>query len=196
MNGSSTAAKVAGIIANDWQLSGVFTGTSGATYDATYSYNANGGNVNLTGSPSYAARIKVLGDTGSGCSSDPYKQFNTAAFAGPGYNSTGLESGANLLAGCFDKTTDLSIARNIRLGGNRQAQFRIDAFNVFNTVVISGRVSQLQLNSPTDLTVRNPQFNADGTLNPARVKPKDAGFGAANAAQDMRSIQVQLRFQF
>ena len=152
--------------------------------------------MNLTGSPSYAARIKITGDPGSGCSSDPYKQFNTGAFSGPGYNSTGLESGANLLGGCFDKTTDLSIARNIRLGGNRLAQFRIDAFNVFNTVVIDGRVAQLQLNSPTDLTVRNPQFNGDGTLNPARIKPKDAGFGAANSAQAMRSIQVQLRFQF
>ena len=69
-------------------------------------------------------------------------------------------------------------------------------FNVFNTSVIDGRVTQLQLNSPTDLTVRNAQFNADGTLNQARVKPRDAGFGAASTAQAMRTIQIQLRFQF
>ena len=59
--------------------------------------------MNLTGSPSYAARIRVVGDPGSGCSDDQYAQFNTAAFAGPTYNSLGLESGANLLAGCFEK---------------------------------------------------------------------------------------------
>ena len=74
-------------------------------------------------------------------------------------------------------------------------------FNAFNTIVIDGRVTQLQLNSPTDLTILNPQFNADGSINVtsngvARVKPKDAGYGAANSAQAMRSVQVQLRFQF
>ena len=144
------------------------------------------------------ARIRVIGVPGSGCSSDQYAQFDTAAFAAPTSNSTGLESGANLLSGCFDRTTDLSIARNIRIGGGgqRQVQLRVDMFNVLNTVVIDGRVTQLQLNSPTDPTVRNAQFNADGSLNQARVKPKDAGFGAANSAQAMRSIQVQLRFQF
>jgi len=68
--------------------------------------------------------------------------------------------------------------------------------NSFNTVVIDGRVTQLQLNSPTDLTVRNNQYLADGSLNPARLKPRDAGYGAANSAQAMRSAQVQLRFQF
>ena len=132
----TSATKVVGAIINDWQLSGVFTGTSGARYDATYSYNANGGNVNLTGSPSYAARIKVVGDPGSGCSDNQYAQFDTSAFAGPSYNSLGLESGASLLGGCFENITDLSIARNIRLGGGRQVQLRVDMFNAFNTVVL------------------------------------------------------------
>ena len=98
----STVGKVAGAVINDWQLSGVFTGTSGSRYDSTFSYNSNGSSVNLTGSPSYAARIKVVGDPGSGCSDDQYAQFNTAAFAGPGYNSLGLESGSNLMGGCFE----------------------------------------------------------------------------------------------
>lgn len=200
----SAAAKVVGAVINDWQLSGVFTGTSGARYDATYSYNAAGQNVNLTGSPNYAARIKVVGDPGSGCSDDQYAQFNTAAFAGPGYNSLGLESGSSLLGGCFERIMDLSIARNIRIGGARQMQLRVDMFNAFNTVVLGAaanassdnRVNQLQLNSPTDLTIRNNQFLADGTVNPARLKPRDAGFGAARGALDMRTVQVQLRFQF
>ncbi len=127
---------------------------------------------------------------------DQYRQFNTSAFAGPSHNSNGLESGSNLLGGCFDKTTDLSIARNFRIRGGRQAQIRVEMFNAFNTVVIDGRVTQLQLNSPTDLTVRNNQYLADGSLNPLRLKPRDAGYGAANSAQAMRSVQVQLRFQF
>ena len=51
--------------------------------------------MNLTGSPNYLARIVLNGDPGSGCSSNQYKQFNTAAFSGPTYHSIGAESGAN-----------------------------------------------------------------------------------------------------
>ena len=80
----SGAGRVLGAIANGWQVSGVFTGGSGAPYDATYTYQANGRTVNLTGSPSYLARIKLVGDPGSGCSSNQYAQFNAAAFQGPG----------------------------------------------------------------------------------------------------------------
>ena len=53
---------------------------------------------------------------------------------GPTYGSVGLESGRNLLIGCPNKMVDLSLARTIRLGGSRQLQFRVDAFNAFNTV--------------------------------------------------------------
>jgi hypothetical protein len=105
--------------------------------------------------------------------------------------------------GCFDHTTDLSIARNIKIGkGQKQIQLRIDAFNVFNTVVYSGVSSQLQLNSPTDLTVRNPEFNSDGTFaltgTPAvqRTRPQDAGYGAVTSAQSLRTMQGQIRFSF
>ena len=183
-------------IANDWQLSSVLTAGSGSTYDVSYSYQTAGANVNLTGSPSYAARVRIVGDPGSGCSSNQYGQFNTAAFAGPNYGSLGLESGRNYLTGCPDKTLDFAIARNFRLGGSRTAQFRIDLFNAFNTVVIDGRVTQLQLTNPTTQVVRNNQYNADGSVNAERLTPRTAGFGAANGAQDMRSVQIQLRFQF
>jgi hypothetical protein len=91
---------------------------------------------------------------------------------------------------------DLAIARNIRLGGARQAQIRLELFNAFNDVVINGRQTQLQLRSPTDQTVLNSQYNADGSINQARLTPRNAGFGAATSAQAMRSAQVQLRFNF
>ena len=192
----NTTSKVLGAVINDWQLSGVFTGTSGPRFAPTFQYQNNGGNVNLTGSPSYAARINVIGDPGSGCSDNQYAQFNTAAFTGPAYNSLGLESGSNLMGGCFENIMDLSIARNIRIGGGRQIQLRVDMFNAFNTVVIDGRVGQLQLVSPTDQTVRNSQFLPNGEVNPARLRPEDAGFGAANGAANLRTVQMQLRFQF
>jgi hypothetical protein len=196
LSDASPALRAVGYVVNNWQVSGVLTAGSGAPYDATFLYNANGAPINLTGSPSYNARIAITGDPGSGCSSDPYKQFNTAAFTGPLYGSLGLESGRNQLRGCPDHTVDLAIARNIPLGGSRNAQLRVDLFNAFNSVVYNAVATQLQLNSPTDQTVRNSQYNADGTLVQTRLIPQNAGFGAVTAAQAMRTVQIQLRFQF
>ena len=69
-------------------------------------------------------------------------------------------------------------------------------FNAFNTTVINARQTQVQYNSPTDLTLRNSQFLADGSVDPARLKPNNAGFGAATGAQNMRNLQLTVRFQF
>ena len=184
------------LIVNDWQLSGVVTAGSGAAYDISYAYQTGGANVNITGSPSYGGRVRIEGDPGSGCSSNQYGQFNTAAFQGPAYGSVGLESGRNYMNGCFDKTVDLSVARNIRLGGSRTAQIRFDIFNALNTVVYSSRATQLQLSDPQTQIVRNGQYNTDGSINPSRLRPSTAGFGAATNAQSMRAVQIQLRFQF
>jgi hypothetical protein len=188
--------RVLSYLTNDWQLSGIITAGSLAPYDISYSYQTGGENINLTGSPSYAARTVIAGDPGSGCSSDQYAQFNTSAFRGPTYGSVGLESGRNYMSGCMDHTMDMAIARNFPIPGGRNIQLRADVFNVFNSVVINARQTQLQLTNPTDQAVRNAQFNADGSVNAARLRPRDAGFGAATGAQDMRSVQLQLRFQF
>ena len=193
---ASSLRRTLGYIVNDWQLSGVLTAGSGAPYDVSYTYQSGGSNVNLTGSPNYAARTVIRGDTGSGCSGNQFGQFNVASFAGPTTGSLGNESGRNYLVGCPDKTVDASLVRNIRFGGGRSIELRADIFNVFNTVVFSGRQAQLQLVSPTNQTVRNNQYLADGTLNQERLIPRNAGFGAVSGAQAMRSTQLQVRFRF
>jgi hypothetical protein len=195
-SGSGAGKKVVGYIVNDWQLSGVLTANSANKYDLTYSYQNNGANRNLTGSPDYGARILYVGDPGSGCSDNQYAQWNAAAVTGPTFNSVGLESGRNIMAGCPDKTVDLSILRSIRVGGSRQLQFRLDVFNAFNVAIINARQTQLQYNNPVDKTILNAQYNADGSLNQARLTPRTAGFGAATTAQNMRNLQLSFRFQF
>ena len=195
-SGSGAGKKVVGYILNDWQLSGVLTANSANKYDLTYSYQNNGANRNLTGSPDYAARILYVGDPGSGCSDNQYAQWNAAAVTGPTFNSLGLESGRNILAGCPDKTVDLSVLRSVRVGGSRQLQFRLDIYNAFNVAIINARQTQLQYNNPVDRTILNPQFLADGSVNPARLTPRTAGFGAATGAQNMRNMQLSIRFQF
>jgi hypothetical protein len=192
----SALGHVVGAILNDWRLAGVWTAGSGAAYDLGYSYNANGGSVNLTGSPDYGARIVYTGDPGSGCSDDEYRQFNVNAVTGPTFGSTGLESGRNLLRGCFDNRVDMALSRDIRMGASRVLEFRLDVFNVFDTIIITNRQGQIQYNSPTDLTLRNSQTRADGSLDPARIPPRNAGFGAATGAAALRSMQIQVRFRF
>ena len=59
--------------------------------------------------------MRIVGDIGSGCSSDPLRQFTAAGFAPPLVGSVGLESGADYLRGCFQSALDMSIARNIKL---------------------------------------------------------------------------------
>jgi hypothetical protein len=196
------------LIVNDWQLSGIWTGSTGGpvdingtlqpgAYTISPSYQNGGGNVNLTGSPDFGPRIRLVGDPGDGCSSDPYRQFNIAAFQGPPVGSVGLDSGNNYLSGCFSSVLDLSIARNIRLGGGRNLQLRVDMFNAPNSAQIVGRNTTLTLSSPADpVTPQNSPFLPDGTLNPARIRPNSAGFGAANAWQTPRNLQAYIRFSF
>ncbi len=208
-NAPSSFGRVGHYLLNDWQLSGVLTAGSAyqpaapqannqtnGRYDLTFQYQNNGANVNLTGSPDYAARIVYVGDPGSGCSTTSTQQFNTTAVTGPQYGSVGLESGRNLLGGCANKTVDLAIAKNIRLRGNSTLQFRLDVFNVFNIVIINDRERNVIYRSPTDLTIVNSQYLPDGSLDPARLTPRTAGFGAATGAQPMRNLQVQIRFAF
>jgi hypothetical protein len=189
--------KKIGYVVNDWQLSGVWSGRTGQAYSIAYSYQSGGGNVNLTGSPDYGARVNIVGSPGSGCSADPLRQFNTAAFIGPAPGSVGLDSGAGYLRGCFSSTLDLSIARSIRIGGSRSIQLRADVFNAPNLAGITARNTTMNLNSPSDpRTITNLPFDANGNVIAARAVPNGAGFGVATAYQNPRSVQLQIRFMF
>jgi hypothetical protein len=203
MKGATGGKRVLAAIVNDWQLSSVWTAATGTPYDVTFSYQNGGSSVNLTGSPDFPARIRIVGDPGKGCSSNQYAQFNAAAFQGPLVGSTGLESSNNYLVGCFQSALDLSLQREIPFGGSRRLQLRVDIFNAPNQAIIipqngaNGRVTTLTLSNPSDpSTIVNNQFNADGSLNQTRARPQNAGFGAANAWQNPRTVQAYIRFKF
>ena len=187
-------------LTRDWQISGVLTAGSGAAYSLGYSYQNNGGNVNITGSPDWAGRVILLDPAGlgSGCSDNQYAQFNASTVQGPSYGSVGMESGRNYLRGCWTKQLDLSVVRRIRfVGGEKyRIELRADVFNATNAVQINNRNTTVQFNNPTSMTAVNNQFNADGSLNQGRLTPRSAGFGAATGALAMRNIQLQLRLQF
>jgi hypothetical protein len=185
-------------ILKDWTVSGIWSAASGTAYAVTPSYTSNGANVNLTGSPDYAARVNVISDPGGGCSSDPLRQFTTTAFSGPVPGSVGLESGNGYLRGCFTSQLDLSIARSIQVGvGTGSVQFRLDVFNLFNQAAVTNRNTTMQMASPsTPNTITNLPFDAAGNVIETRSRPRGAGFGVATDYQSPRTMQMQLRFAF
>jgi hypothetical protein len=152
---------------NDCQLSGVLTAGSGSHYDISYNCQSKGGNVNLTGSPDYAPRIVYVGD-GSGCSDNQFAQVNTGAVTGPQVFSTGSSRRAiSSSAAAITRWTWRSRGTVVSAAGGA-----------------------------TDLTLRNSQTLADGTIDPSRRTPRTAGFGAATGAQAMRNLPVTVRFSF
>jgi hypothetical protein len=197
LHSTQGAMKAVGWVVNDWQLSGFWTGRTGTPYAVAFSYQNGGGNVNLTGSPDYPARVLVVGDPGGGCSGDIHQMFSTAAFQGPATGSVGLESGNGYLRNCFTSTLDLSVMRLFRLGKEHTAQIRLDLFNAPNASAVTGVQNTMNLNSPqTPTTITNLPFDANGNLIDSRSRPRGAGFGVANAYQPARSIQLQLRYSF
>ena len=80
----------------------------GNRYDLSFSYNANGGNKNLTGSPDYGARDPLRRRSGHGLLEQPVPRSSTASVTGPGYGSIGSGIGPQHPAGCADHTTDLA----------------------------------------------------------------------------------------
>ena len=194
---SDSTLRAIALVLNDWQLSGIWTATTSAPYDIGFSYQSGGGNVNLTGSPDYGARIRLVGDPGAGCTDDVYRQFTTAAFQGPPVGSVGLDSGTNYVKDCFQSVLDLAIARNIRLPKGRLIQVRVEMFNAPNAAIITGRNTTANLSSPNDpVTINNLPFDAQGNLIDARSRPRGAGFGVATNYQAPRTVQMQVRFQF
>ena len=186
-----------GSVLNDWQVAGVWSASTGQPYAVAYTYSSGGSNINLTGSPDYAARVRVVGDTGSGCSSDPVQQFRASAFQGPIAPSVGLESGNGYLRGCFQSALDTSISKQIRMPGNKTLSFRADIFNILNQAIVTGRNMSMQLASPNDpVTIVNLPVDASGNAIPARARPNGAGFGVANNYQPPRTVQLQIRFGF
>ncbi|HVW09433.1 MAG TPA: TonB-dependent receptor [Bryobacteraceae bacterium] len=186
-------------LTGDWQLSGVLTATSGTAYNLSYTYQTNGSNVNITGSPDFAGNVVMASGIGSGCSTNQFGQFSEASVTGPTYNSVQMESGRNQLRGCPTDNVDTAVVRNFhfwKFKESRTFQFRADIFNALNAVMISGRQTQAQFNNPTSMSLVNAEYGSTGNINSGRSLPQNAGLGAATAAQNMRNIQLELRLSF
>ena len=186
----ATEQKMLGIIANDWQVSGVYRLMSGVPYTPTFTIQGLSA-YGLTGTQGLeGARLVITCDPGSGHSDNPYQQFNVNCFKAPGVGSNGLESGKNFLVGPLQNNLDLSISKFIKFGGNRRLELRLDMFNALNKTQFLTVNSNLVLKSYADPTPTNMAYDSAGNLVNA------SGFGTVASQRPAREVQLLVRFQF
>ncbi len=145
-----------------WQVSGVTTLQSGSPVNVTIGNDQ--ANIGISG----VQRPNLVGAAPSmNCVPNPASPpqlmncFDTAAFALPAQFTFG-NAPRNVLRGPRSLISDLSLMKNVLLGGGATFQIRVEMFNVFNTVNWGGP---------------NAVFNS-------------ANFGRITSAGAMRQVQI------
>src|SRR5206468_3928370 len=128
--------------------------------------------------------------------SDPFRQFNTAAFTVPSPGSIGLESGRNFLYRNPINSWDLSLAKRFRLKERGLIELRLDAFNAFNHTQFDAINSTLNVvgfvasTGKIDPTPTNLPFDSTGKL------VNKNGFGTVSSVRPPRNMQISAHIQF
>jgi len=170
-------AGAVGALTRGWQVSGILTAQSGrpfsvwngAAFSAGGDYNADGGGGAVGGGYYDRPNAPAPGTIKSSFTQQDFLNglFDASVFPKPAPGQTG-SLGRNAFRGPRYMTVDLSVTRGVKLGGARELQLRLDAYNVLNT---------LNLFLPNaDLSVSN--------------------FGKSTQAFDARVIQLGARFLF
>jgi hypothetical protein len=178
-----------GLLANEWQISGVYRWTSGRPYGIGWSIPGIGSD-NLTGGSDLGARVRLTCDPGSGWSSDPYKQIDTSCFAPPQVGSDGAESARFFLHAPPISNLDLSISKAFTLGKGIRFEVRLDAFNALNHTQFTGVNSTVNFAGLNDPTITNLPYDAGGNF------VRNNGFGTINGVAPPRTIQLVTRLTF
>ena len=139
----STGNKVADYILGNWQFNNIFTARSGNPYTPIISSDiANTGNVGWAG----YEHLDLVGNPHSG-KVTPAQGFNTAAYASPAAYTFGTAARNSLRSSGY-WNLDTSLFKQFPLRSEtRRFEFRAEAFNIFNTVVLGTPNSDLNSGS-------------------------------------------------
>ncbi len=182
----ATENRTLGYALNGWQWSGIYRYQQGQPYSIGFNIPGLSG-YGVTGTQQIeGGRIVITGNPGSGNSSDPYRQFNVAAFTTPGLNSLALESGRNYLNRAPINAWDMSLSKKFKFREQMNVELRLDTFNTLNHTQFDAVNTTLNV---TSLTNPTPTNLASETGN--RV-----GFGAVTSVRPPRNMQISARFQF
>jgi hypothetical protein len=178
-----------GLLANEWQISGIYRWTSGRPYGIGWSIPGIGSN-NLTGGTDVTPRVVLTCDPGSGSSGDPYKQIDISCFAPPQVNSKGDESARFFLHAPPINNLDMSISKSFSMKKGIRLEVRLDAFNALNHTQFTGVNSTVNFASLTNPTITNPVYDANGNF------VRNNGFGSISGVAPPRTLQLVTRLTF
>ncbi|HET7745830.1 MAG TPA: hypothetical protein VFM29_00930, partial [Vicinamibacteria bacterium] len=119
-----------GRVLGGWEVSGITRYQSGRRLNVTAGTNSTIFGDQVTIRPDLVAGQDPGAEPEGGRTEQRW--LNTAAFARPAANRLG-SAPRNVVTGPSYFNTDLSLFKNVRLGGKTKAQLRLEAFNVFNT---------------------------------------------------------------
>ncbi|MFN7649903.1 MAG: carboxypeptidase regulatory-like domain-containing protein [Acidobacteriota bacterium] len=160
-------------LVNDWQLSGIYTASSGAPAGIGFS-TVNP--VDITGSPTEGARIVLTGEPTLARADRTFARwFNTGVVALPAVGTIGNAARTNIrLPGI--NNWDLTAYKNLRVRDRFTTQLRAEFYNAFNHTQYSG----------VDTTAR---FDAQG-------RQVNTQFGQVTSTRVGRRIQLAIRLTF
>jgi hypothetical protein len=167
-------------IIGDWQMSGVFSASTGNYYTATDTVSVSnsdcGGTVGF-----YCSRPTIVGNPNSTpCVAGTL--FNTCAFAHNTVLGTFGDAPRNDIVGPGYTTWDTSLVKQFHINEEKHLEFRAEFFNVLNHVnYLFGQFGAISA-EPTPLE-----------LNPTNLQ---SGFGLPLAARAPRQIQFALKYYF
>ena len=154
-------------VLGNWQVSGIFTYQSGQPLDITSSSAASLNTPNNTQRPNQTGDAAILNTMSP---DNTYLQwFDTTVFAAPAANTFGTRT-RNMgdIRGPRFTNLDFSLVKQFGLGGSRQAEIRMDVWNLPNT---------------THMSNPNSSFG-------------NANFGRITSAYNERSMRFSARFIF
>jgi hypothetical protein len=151
-------------VLGNWQLSGILSLQSGQPLDITMSSGASLNTPGNTNRPNSSGTPEVLGEYGPG-----KLYFDTSVFSAPAANIFGSRT-RNMgdVRGPGFTNFDFSVVKQFPFGGNRSGEFRVDFWNLLNTV---------HMNNP------NSSFG-------------NAQFGMVTGAYGERQLRFSARFLF
>lgn len=151
-------------ILGNWQLSGILSLQSGQPLDITMSSGASLNTPGNTNRPNSSGTANIIGEYGPG-----KYYFDTSVFSAPAANTFGSRT-RNMgdVRGPRFTNFDFSVVKQFGLGGTRSGEFRVDFWNLLNTV---------HMNNP------NSSFG-------------NAQFGMVTGAYGERQMRFSARFLF
>ena len=169
----NTSFAPARAVVNGWHVLGITTFSSGAPTLVGYTQTTP---TNISGSPSVAARIAVLGNPNTGVSgAGGLQAFNPTVFGVPAVGTLGDPS-KFLIRGPGLNNWDVSLFKDFPIRDRFRIQLRSELYNAFNHTQFS-------------------TVNATAQFNPAGAQV-NTQFGQYTAAQNPRIIQLAARLLF